>query len=128
MKLFFRYFFRTLRIVIGPFMLLWEKLAAPKGIVRSADQQQQIDLQSQTLILYQYKTCPFCIKVRHELRRLALNIEVRDAQKDLQHRAALLHGGGQVKVPCLKINEAQNDSQWLYDSHEIIQYLRRRFA
>jgi glutathione S-transferase len=109
-------------------MLLWEKIATPKGLVRPSAQQQQVDQQSRTLILYQYKTCPFCIKVRHELRRLALNIELRDAQKDPQHRAALLQDGGQLKVPCLKISEAQNDSQWLYESGEIIQYLRKRFA
>ncbi len=128
MKLFFRYFFRTLRIVLGPFMLLWERITTPKGMARSAEKQQQVDRQTQTLVLYQFKTCPFCIKVRREISRLALNIESRDTQKDPQHRAALLQGGGQIKVPCLKISEEQNDSRWLYESDDIIQYLRKRFA
>jgi glutathione S-transferase len=67
------------------------------------------------------------MKVRQELRRLALNIELRDAQHDPQHRAALLQGGGRVKVPCLNIAGASDQPQWLYESGNIIQYLRKHF-
>ena len=124
----FKIFFKTLRIVIGPFMLLWERVTTPQGIVRQAEAQQQIDRQSKGLALYQFKTCPFCIKVRREMRSLSLNIELRDAQHDPQHRAALLQGGGQIKVPCLRMTDEQGHSQWLYESTAIIQYLRQRFA
>lgn len=128
MKWFFRIFFRTLRIVIGPFILLWEALSRPKGIVRPAEQQQQIDRQTQNLALYQFKTCPFCIKVRREIRRLSLNIELRDAQHHAQNREALLQGGGKIMTPCLKITDEHGNSQWMYESADIIQYLRQRFA
>lgn len=56
---------------------------------------------------------PFCIKVRQEMRRLSLDIELRDAKNDPQHRAALLQGGGTVKVPCLRITDARGNSQWM---------------
>ena len=128
MKFIFKIFFKTLRAVIGPFMLLWERVTTPQGIVRQAEAQQQIDRLSSGLAVYQFKTCPFCIKVRREMRRLSLNIELRDAQHDPQHRAALLQGGGQIKVPCLRITDEQGHSQWLYESAAIIQYLRQRFA
>ncbi len=128
MKWFFRIFFRTLRIVIGPFILLWEALSTPKGLVRPAEQQQQIDRQTQNLALYQFKTCPFCIKVRREIRRLSLNIELRDAQRHAQNREDLLQGGGKVTTPCLKITDEHGNTQWMYESADIIQYLRRRFA
>lgn len=128
MKPIFRIFFRTLRIVLGPFMLLWEKISTPKGIVRPIEEQQQIDQQCTELTLYQFKTCPFCIKVRREMHGLSLNIALRDAQNDPQHRAALLQGGGKIKVPCLKITDEGGDSQWLYESTAIIQYLRQRFV
>ena len=59
---------------------------------------------------------------------LSLNIALRDAQNDPQHRAALLQGGGKIKVPCLKITDEGGDSQWLYESTAIIQYLRQRFV
>ncbi len=128
MKIIFRTFFKTLRIVLGPFMLLGEAVTQPKGQVRTPEAQQQVDLQTQSLALYQFRTCPFCIKVRQEMRRLSLNIELRDAQKNPQHRAALLQGGGRIKVPCLKITDAQGNSRWMHESADIIQYLRQRFG
>ncbi|MBU1689457.1 MAG: glutathione S-transferase N-terminal domain-containing protein [Gammaproteobacteria bacterium] len=128
MKWVFRIFFRTLRVVIGPFILLWEIVTTPKGVVRQPEEQRQIDLQCRGLILYQFRTCPFCIKVRKEIHRLSLNIELRDAQTDQQNREALLQGGGQIKVPCLKITDEQGNSQWMYESADIIQYLHGRFT
>ena len=128
MKWFFKIFFRSLRVVIGPFILLWEIVTTPKGVIRQPKKQLQVDLQCQRLILYQFKTCPFCVKVRREMRRLSLNIELLDAQNDLQNRASLLNGGGQIKVPCLKITDTQDNSQWMYESTDIIKYLHEHFA
>ncbi len=127
MKWAIRIFFRTLRIVLIPFVLLWELVTTPKGIVRTAQEQQRIDEQTRGLALYQFKTCPFCIKVRREIRRLSLNIELRDAQHDEQHRSALLQGGGSVQVPCLRITDEQGNSQWMYESSAINAYLHKRF-
>lgn len=128
MRLIVRTFFRTLRIVIGPFMLLWEWLTRPTGLVRPPAQQQQVDAACRSLALYQFRTCPFCIKVRQEMRRLSLDIERLDAQKDQKNRAELLNGGGQVKVPCLRITAPSGEQQWLYESGKIIAYLQERFA
>ncbi len=128
MKSFFRIFFKTLRIVMTPFMLLWEKATTPKGIIRPPEAQLLVDQQCKKLALYQFRTCPFCIKVRRELSRLSLDIALLDAQKQPQHREALLQGGGRIKVPCLKITDEQGNSQWMYESSAIIQYLQTRFA
>jgi glutaredoxin len=128
MKIFIRYFFRTLRIVLGPFMLLKEALTKPKGVARTAAAQASVDAQCQTLALYQFKTCPFCIKTRREIDRLSLNIKRVDAQHEGADRQALLAGSGQTKVPCLRIVDAAGRSQWMDDSEKIIAYLRGRFA
>lgn len=128
MRIVIRYFFRTLRILLHPFMLLWEKLTTPKGVARSAEAQQEVDNQTRQLVMYQFRTCPFCIKARREINRLSLNIELRDAQHDQQNRDALLQGGGRVQVPCLQISDEQGKVQWLYESGVIIQYLQQRFA
>jgi len=128
MKTVVRAFFKTLRIVIGPFMLLGEFVTRPKGVVRPAASQAEVDQQCASLILYQYKTCPFCIKVRQEMRRLGLKVEQRDAQHAGTNREALISGGGMAKVPCLKITDLAGNTQWLYESGEIIKYLRSRFA
>ena len=128
MKFFVRIFFKTLRIVLGPVMLLREVLTRPKGLIRLPAAQEKADEQCRSLVLYQYKTCPFCIKVRREISRLSLNIQRIDAQHEGSDRQALLSGGGQAKVPCLKITDAAGNSQWLYDSEKIVGYLQGRFA
>ncbi len=121
-------FFRTLRLILLPFMLLWAKLATPKGLTRPTEAQQQVDRECVRLTLYQFKTCPFCIKVRHEMARLSLPVALRDAQHDQQHRADLLAGGGKVQTPCLRITDDQGNVQWLYESKAIISYLQQRFS
>jgi len=122
-----RAFFRTLRVVLGPFMLLWERLSQPKGVQRSVQAQQAVDQQCSSMQLYQFSTCPFCIKVRQEMRRLSLPIQRFDAQHDATHRAALLQGGGAWKVPCLLVNDSRGEPRWIYESGAIISYLRQRF-
>ena len=128
MKFAFKLFFKMVRLMLYPVMLIWEWVTTPKGIVRDASSQIIIEQQSRDLVLYQFKTCPFCIKVRREINRLSLPIELRDAQKNLLNRAELLQGGGQIKVPCLQIKDEQGNVQWLYESTVINQYLHQRFA
>jgi len=128
MRIVVKVFFRTLRILLIPFMLLWELLTTPRGIARAAATQQKVDQECRDLVLYQFKTCPFCIKVRREIKRLSLPIALRDAQKNPQHRAELLQGGGAIKVPCLQIRDEQGNVQWMYESSVINQYLHQRFG
>ena len=120
-------FFKTLRVILGPFMLLWEIITRPKAVSRTTLEQAEVDQQCKSLALFQYKTCPFCIKVRQEMHRLGLNIEKFDAQQEGDNRAALVRGGGKAKVPCLRITDKVGVNQWMYESGEIITYLRRRF-
>ena len=128
MKTVIRTFFKTLRVVLGPVMLLKERLTQPTGVVREAAAQARVDQQCQSLALYQFSTCPFCIKVRQEMRRLSLPIEKRDAQHHTANRDALVQGSGATKVPCLKITEANSQTRWLQDSDAIVAYLRERFS
>lgn len=109
-------------------MLLWEFITRPQGVVRPPELQRKIDEECRKLVLYQFKTCPFCIKVRQELRRLSLNIVTLDAQHDAGNRNDLIQGGGEAKVPCLKITDDSGAVQWMYESGAIINYLRERFA
>jgi glutaredoxin len=128
MKPLIRSFFQFLRLVLGPVMLLKEWATRPKGMVRPPDHQRAVEQQCQSLALYQFRTCPFCIKVRQEMRRLSLPIEQRDAQHDAIHRQALQQGSGATQVPCLRITQANGDTQWLKDSAAIVGYLRSRFG
>ena len=107
---------------------LRERLTRPAGLVRTPAQQRAVDQQCQSLALYQFSTCPFCIKVRQEMRRLSLKITQVDAQPEGPARAELTQQGGHTKVPCLKITDEAGNSHWLYDSEKIIAYLRSNFA
>lgn len=127
MRVIIRYFFRTLRLVLTPVMLLSEKFSTPGSVNRSAEEQARADEASKHLALYQFKACPFCIKVRKEIARLGLNIETRDAQHNPEHRAALEAGGGHIKVPCLKIHQADGSERWLYESDDIKAWLQEQF-
>jgi len=125
MKLFFRIFFKTLRFILGPVLLLWDWLTTPKGVVRNEQEQQRIDDETRNLVLYQFRTCPFCIKTRRAIKRLSLKIEQFDAQHDPVAWETLLKGGGEIKVPCLRVTESSGELRWIYESEAIIQYLQR---
>jgi len=128
MKWLIRVFFRTVRRILGPIMLLLDKITSPKGIKRPAAEQEQLDQVTRNMALYQFKTCPFCMKVRREIKRQSLNIELRDAQHDQKHRQQLLNGGGKIKVPCLQVADKDGNHTWLYESNDVIQYLRQLVA
>ena len=127
MRLIIRYFFRFVRLVLTPVILLMEKLTTPKALSRSADDQAVVDRSCENLALYQFQACPFCVKVRKEIARLGLNIELRDARNNAEQRAELEHGGGHIKVPCLRVTQSDGQQQWIYESGDINQWLRERF-
>jgi len=128
MKPVIRLFFKTLRAILGPFLLLADWLTRPKGIVRPAAEQQTIDARTRDLALYHFPTCPFCLKARRTMRRLSLDIELRDARNNESHRTALVSGGGKPQVPCLRITDANGQQSWLYESDAINAYLNREFG
>jgi len=127
MKPVIRIFFKTLRALIGPPMLLINWITRPKGVVRPATAQQAIDARTLQLALYHFPTCPFCLKARRVIRRLSLKIDLRNAQHDAVHREALLRGGGKIQTPCLRITGADGQSTWLYESDAIMTYLEHEY-
>ncbi|AKH20069.1 glutaredoxin family protein [Sedimenticola thiotaurini] len=115
------------RWILGRLILLIDWLTTPGGVKRPPEQQAALNQQTAHLSLYQFQACPFCVKVRRFLKRNSLQIETRDAKRDPQYRNELLSGGGEIKVPCLRIDNDQGDTQWLYESDEIISYLEQRY-
>ncbi|MBU1225429.1 MAG: glutaredoxin [Gammaproteobacteria bacterium] len=128
MKPLIRLFFRTVRLILTPFLLLGNRLTQPKGVERPVAEQAAVDARTRDLALYHFPTCPFCLKTRRTLRRLSLDVELRNAQHDDAHRAALIAGGGKPQVPCLRIAAADGETTWLYDSNAINAYLTREFG
>ncbi len=123
-----RLFFRTVRLVLTPLLLAANRLTQPRGVVRPPAAQAAVDARTRSLALYHFPACPFCIKVRRAMKRLSLDIELRNAQHDAAHRDALVAGGGKPQVPCLLIKAADGSETWLYESDAILAYLNREFG
>ena len=45
-----------------------------------------------------------------------------------ENKAELIAGGGKKQVPCLRIEDERGDVQWMYESGDIIRYLKRQLA
>jgi len=118
---------KVIRWILGQIILILDFLTSPKAVVREAEEQRAIDDVTASMSIYQFKTCPFCVKVRRELKRHALHIELRDAKNDAEIKAELVREGGRHKVPCLRIEKPDNSVEWLYESNDIIAYLKNQF-
>jgi glutaredoxin len=109
-------------------LLAWDALTGRKPLTRSADAQARVDEQTSKLALYHFQACPFCRKVRRDIRLLALHIEDRDIKKHPERRDELVAGGGKKQVPCLRIAEPDGTVRWMYESSAISRYLADRFT
>ncbi len=118
---------KFVRWLLGRIVLTLNFITNPKPIVRDSAEQEKIDARTANMSIYQFEACPFCVKVRRQLRRHALHIELRDAKNDLKHKADLISQGGKHKVPCLRIDDGFDDVKWLYESDEIISFLKSEF-
>ena len=116
-----------IRWVLARFILFIDLLYRPKGTKRSPQEQVIVDEKASRLSLYQYTACPFCVKVRWAMRRHSIDLEERNPKENPIFGEELSSGGGLLQVPCLRIDNAQGDSKWLYESSEIITYLEQYF-
>lgn len=119
---------RVVRAILGALILFFNWVFTPRGVKRAPQVQAKIDSETKNLALYQYKACPFCVKVRRSMKRNSLNIETRDAKRDASRKDELVNGGGALKVPCLRIEDEKGEVSWMYESSDIIQYLESRFS
>lgn len=103
-------------------------LSAQERAPRTPEEQARVEREASGLALYHTPFCPFCIRVRRALRRLDLPLTLRDVSEDPEHAQALVEGGGQMQVPCLRIGGEAGADRWLYESADIIRYLEERFG
>lgn len=117
---------KAIREGLGRIIVFVDFITRPKQIVRSESDQNKADEQAKNLALYQFYACPFCTKVRRNIHRLNISVELRDAQNNATFREELLKEGGAIKVPCLRIEE-NGRTKWMYESSDINEYLNAQF-
>ena len=115
--------FKLTRKLIGHLIVTADKMTSPSAPKRPAQEQDILDEKTNSLTLYEMLACPFCVKVRREIKRLGLNIQKRDVKRNQNDMSDLLEGGGKFQVPCLRI-ETEQQVNWLYESDDIVNYLR----
>ncbi len=118
---------KFVRWFLGRIILFFNFIFTPRSKKREPQAQQQLDVQTANMALYQFHACPFCVKVRRSIKRNGLKIETRDAKNDDNYRQELAEQGGKVKVPCLRIEE-NGQVQWMYESSDIVAYLDKLAA
>ncbi len=118
---------KIVRNALGLIIVFFDWISRPKAIKRTPEAQAKAQSAIEGHSLYQFLACPFCVKTRRAMHKLGLNMELRDINKNPQHRVDLEQGGGRVKVPCLRIEEGEN-VRWMYESNDIIQYLEQRVS
>ncbi|MEQ8487033.1 MAG: glutathione S-transferase N-terminal domain-containing protein [Pseudomonadales bacterium] len=79
---------------------------------------------SASLVLYHSEICPYCHRVRRFMAGAGIELPLKDVNRDPEARRELLAGGGSAMVPCLRI-EQEGSVRWLYESLDIIDYLRQ---
>ena len=78
--------------------------------------------------LFYFTSCPYCIKVRLALWWSGIELPLRETLFNGNNRSELVTGGGKKQVPCLRIEDDQGAVRWLYESSDIIRYLKQRPA
>ena len=80
------------------------------------------------LTLYQFTTCPYCIRVRMAVKRLGIKLASKNIHQDRDAHRELIAGGGRTMVPCLRIDGPDGQATWMYESADIVRYLKDTFG
>jgi len=122
--------FKWVRPVLSALILGWERMFPGRAKrLRAPAELAQLQPELQRLVLYQFPACPFCVKVRRQLRMMDLPVRIQNALPGTDAARELQAGGGELQVPCLRISDGAGASaQWLYESDAIIEYMTARFG
>jgi glutaredoxin len=80
--------------------------------------------QIEALSLYYYDSCPFSQMTLKALKQTGLDVELRNIQRQPHYRSELIKQGGRAQVPCLRLDLADGKTTWLYESRDIIHFMR----
>ncbi len=81
---------------------------------------------SESYQLYHFTSCVYCLKARFQLNRMGIELPLRNIRENPQYRHELIEGGGKRQVPCLRIEDENNEVRWLYESRDIVDYFKQQ--
>lgn len=80
------------------------------------------------LALYFMPSCPFCWNVLDVIKRLGLEVEMRDVTADRARRDELMQARGRPTVPVLQIHSPGGEERWMPESQDIVHYLQSTYG
>ena len=116
----------TIRKAVDSFLNMIDSVYSPQPISRSEEESRKLAKATSGLSLYDYKGCVASRRTRQEIRRLNIDIERRDIGKCSIHQDNLLAEYGELKAPCLRIEE-KGEVQWIDKPENILCFLHERF-
>lgn len=120
--------FMVLRNGLGLFALIvewFQKKSKVNCVSRSECDQKRLDQKTRNIVLYELRSCTECSKVRREMIRQNVKLEIRNASKYETYRKELLKGGGKTQFPCLTYKDSSGKKYWVYETNEILDQIRR---
>ena len=82
---------------------------------------------SANLALFMRSTCPYCVRVTDFCQQAGIALPYRNITEG-EHLEALMVGGGKRQVPCLRIETIDGQVSWLYESLDIIAFLKQQYS
>lgn len=80
------------------------------------------------LSLYYYPNCPYCRMVLRQIELFDMDIELRDIHGPNNFKKELVSGGGRKTVPCLKIEQHDQQALWMYESRDIADFIKETYS
>jgi hypothetical protein len=115
---------KLIRSVLGFLILMLDRIFTPKvEVKRAPETQQALDQRLSGWTLYHLEACPFCVKVRREMKRLAVSIPMKEINDDPRFQEELMAGGKIDQVPCLRYQDSTGAEKWMYESSDINAFL-----
>jgi len=81
----------------------------------------------ESLMLYHSDLCGYCWRVRGVIDELGVAVELRDTGKR-EYANELTEARGRGTVPVLRRVSASGESEWMPESSDIIDYLRKTYG
>ena len=122
-----KYLFAPIHFIVGGLIRLVDFMTSPRPLKRPEQKQQLVNEQCKNLTLYHYPACPFCVRVRRQMKRLNLPIRQIDPRKNPEWMDKLVTEGGKAQVPCLQIVDPNGQITWMYESADINSWLEEQF-
>jgi glutaredoxin len=116
----------VIRKILGFLILTLDRIFTPKSEVsRTPADQAALDRKLSAWTLYHLEACPFCVKVRRQMKRLAITIPLKEINDRSEYHEELMKGGKLDQVPCLRYLDESGAEKWMYESSDINSFLAR---